>query len=538
MCGQTHEGNKLANDPNNPLYIYPITPVGYLCIPCEVGSEPISFLLDTGAAVTLISRDVWRRVNAKQPTKLQPWANLKLVRVDGYPIEVHGQAPVTIIAQGKALDTEALVGSPLTTKGILGLDSLKKHQATIDVKSRQLLLGGRNCTLSLTEAGTPPTAQPMVCAVTTTCIPPNSEVEVIARLSQPVEGGTWLLEKAPGERHAACVARAVVSPQSDQVVVGLLNPRPEPVNLYKGSRIATLEPVEGHITVAMASEGLGTPANPDEGASVPHEKQELLWGMVEKAGTGLEEGEKTSLYHLLLAYSDIFSSSGADLGRTGVIHHEITTTNHTPIRQPIRRIPPYCREEVQQLLKVMQEKEVIQRSSSPWASLIILVTKKDGSTRFCVDYRKLNKVTRKDAYPLPCIDMTLDTLAGSRWFSTLDLVSGYWQVEVAEADRDKTAFCTTEGLFEFKVMPFGLCNAPATFQRLMDFILAGLNWAHCLVYLDHVIVLGQSFLEHLENLQMVFARLQEAGLKLKPAKRTLFQEEVQLLGHLVSREGV
>ena len=155
-----------------------------------------------------------------------------------------------------------------------------------------------------------------------------------------------------------------------------------------------------------------------------------------------------------------------------------------------------------------------------------------------MDYRKLNEVTRKDAYPLPCIDMTLDTLAGSSWFSTLDLVSGYWQVEVAEADRDKTVFCTTEGLFEFKVMPFELCNAPATFQRLMDFILAGLKWAHCLVYLDDVIVLGRSYTEHLENLQMVFARLREAGLKLKPAKCTLFHEEVQLLGHLVSREGV
>ena len=504
----------------------------------EVGSEPVSFLLDTGAAVSLISRDVWRRVNAKQPTKLQPWSDQKLVGVDGSPLEVHGQVCVSITAQGKALETEALVVSPLTTEGILGLDFLKKHQATIDVRNGQLLLGVSNCTLSLEEAGTTLTTQPTVCAAATICIPPNSEVEVMAHLSQPVESGAWLLEEAPGERHAACVARAVVSPQSDQVVVRLLNPRPEPVKVYRGSRIATLEPVEGHITVAMASEGSGTSANPGEDASVSQEKQELLWGMVEKAGTGLEEGEKMSLYHLLLAYSDIFASSGADLGRTGVIRHEITTTNTAPIRQPIRRIPPYRREEVQQLLKEMQEKDVIQKSSSPWASPIVLVTKKDGSTRFCVDYRKLNEVTRKDAYPLPRIDMTLDTLAGSRWFSTLDLISGYWQVEVAEADRDKTAFCTTEGLFEFKVMPFGLCNAPATFQRLMDFILAGLNWAHCLVYLDDVIVLGRSFSEHLRNLQMVFARLRDAGLKLKPAKCTLFQEEVQFLGHLVSREGV
>ena len=129
---------------------------------------------------------------------------------------------------------------------------------------------------------------------------------------------------------------------------------------------------------------------------------------------------------------------------------------------------PQRRSKVQKLLADMRRDGVIKQSSSPWASPIVLVRKKDGTLRFCVDYHKLNEVTRKDAYPLPRIDDTLSTLAGSRWFTTLDLLSGYWQVEVAEEDRAKTAFCTMEGLFEFNVMPFGLYNAPATFQRLMD----------------------------------------------------------------------
>ena len=152
----------------------------------------------------------------------------------------------------------------------------------------------------------------------------------------------------------------------------------------------------------------------------------------------------------------------------------------------------------------MLAKDVIQRSNSPWASPIVLVQKKDGSTRFCVDYRKVNSITRKDAYPLPRVDDTLDTLSGSCWFTTLDLISGYWQVELEEKDKEKTAFSTPDGLFEFNVMPFGLCNAPATFQRLMDMVLAGLQWTDCLVYIDDIIVVGKTFPQHLQHLTQVF----------------------------------
>ena len=186
----------------------------------------------------------------------------------------------------------------------------------------------------------------------------------------------------------------------------------------------------------------------------------------------------------------------------------------------------------------MHEKKVIQPSKSPWASPIVLVQKKDGSWQFCIDYHKVNAVTRKDAYPLRRIDDTLDTMAGSRWFTTLDLLSGYWQVEVDEQDRAKTAFCTSEGLFEFRVMPFGLCNAPATFQCLMNLTLAGLQFSNCLVYIDDVIVLGRNFEDHLANLCLVLGRLREAGLRIKPSKCALFQKQVLYLGHIVSREGI
>eukprot|EP00731_Ephydatia_muelleri_P006339 Em0003g587a len=194
------------------------------------------------------------------------------------------------------------------------------------------------------------------------------------------------------------------------------------------------------------------------------------------------------------------------LGRTTKLKHIIDTGTAPPIRQYPRRVPPADREVVKELLDQMKRNDVIQPSSSAWASPIVLAKKKDGGVRFCVDFRRMNEVTRKDAYPLPRIDDTLETLSQPQLFSTLDLASGYWQVELAEESREKTAFSTTEGLYEFKVMPFGLCNAPATFQRLMDLVLSGLQWSNCLVYIDDIMIMGKTFQEHLKNMEQVFAR--------------------------------
>ena len=162
------------------------------------------------------------------------------------------------------------------------------------------------------------------------------------------------------------------------------------------------------------------------------------------------------------------------------------------------------RGKVSQLVQEMLEQGIVKHSSSPWASPVVLVAKKDGSTRFCVDYRKLNAVTKLDVHPLPRIDDSLDLLAETKYFSTLDLASGYWQVGMDPDSQEKTAFATDVGLYEFTVMPFGLCNAPATFQRLMECVLAGLSREKCLVYLDDILVMGATFDEHLANLQAVF----------------------------------
>ena len=265
------------------------------------------------------------------------------------------------------------------------------------------------------------------------------------------------------------------------------------VTLAKGSKVASLEALpEQTDDVPVASVQEGT-------RDVPAAKREMLSSIVENID-GLNPQECEQLYALLFEFADVFADGPDDFGRTGKIKHEIVTGDSAPIRQHVRRVPPHRREEIHTLLDEMLQKKVVQPSDSPWASPVVLVKKKDGSSRFCIDYRKVNNITRKDAYPLPRIDDTLDTLAGSQWFTTLDLISGYWQVEMSEKDKEKTAFCTPCGLYEFNVMPFGLCNTPATFQRLMELILTGLQWKSCLVYIDDVIVVGKTFLEHLRYL--------------------------------------
>ncbi len=187
----------------------------------------------------------------------------------------------------------------------------------------------------------------------------------------------------------------------------------------------------------------------------------------------------------------------------------------------------------------MLEAGAIRESASPFSSNVVIVRKKDGGLRFCIDYRKLNKRTVKDAYAIPRVDETLHLLAGAKYFTTLDLKCGYWQVELEERDKPKTAFQVgSMGFYEANRMPFGLCNAPATFQRLMERCMGDMNLRECLIYLDDIIIFSTDFDQHLERLEAVFTRLRQYNLKLKASKCEFFRHEVLYLGHVVSREGI
>ena len=264
---------------------------------------------------------------------------------------------------------------------------------------------------------------------------------------------------------------------------------------------------------------------------------EHLHGMI-PINSELDPKQIRLLCGLLKQYENIFMTPDGKLGRTGLVKHQIHIGDARPIKQAPTRLALAQKQIVEKEIEKMLANDVIEPSESSWASPVVLATKKDGSPRFCIDYRKLNQVTKKDAYPLPNINDCIDALSGSGWFSTLDLASGYWQVEMSEESKPLTAFVTHKGLYQFKVLPFGLTNAPAEFERIMEQVLRGLQWEKCLVYLDDIIIHGHDFQTALDNLKAVFDRIGAANLKLKPKKCNFFQKRVAFLGHVVTPDGV
>jgi transposase InsO family protein len=251
----------------------------------------------------------------------------------------------------------------------------------------------------------------------------------------------------------------------------------------------------------------------------------------------IDENQAKQVTELLERNHMSFSKHENDLGRCTIVKHEIKLKDGaTPLKQTCRRIPPALYDEVKLQIRGMLSNGVIRDSKSGWSSPLVLVRKKDGTTRICVDYRKLNDVTIPDAYALPRIEEGLDLLKGAKWFSTIDLKSGFWQME--EANIDKTAFASPFGHFEFTATPFGLRNAGATCQRTVEKCLGDLNNTICQAYFDDVIIFSETFNEHIDRLEKVLNRLRECDLKIKHSKCQLFRDRVKYLGHMVSHAGV
>jgi len=222
-----------------------------------------------------------------------------------------------------------------------------------------------------------------------------------------------------------------------------------------------------------------------------------------------------ALAQLLIKYQNVFSKNSDDIGRTDLVKHSINTGTAAPLRQPSRRLLLAKRQIEREEIQNMIDRGIIEPSSSPWASPVVLVTKKDGTPRFCVDYRKLNDVTIKDAYPLPNVSECLDALNGAKFFRSLDLNSGYWQVGMKPEDKKETTFTTSMGLYHSVVMRFGLTNVPSTFESLVENVYRGLQWIECLLFMDDIISPSQTVEQGLGRLERICQRLQSAKLKAK-----------------------
>src|SRR5919205_3717079 len=267
--------------------------------------------------------------------------------------------------------------------------------------------------------------------------------------------------------------------------------------------------------------------------------QNKEWNLHQDLHVGpLDQHQHDNFQRLLAENNDVCAKNQMDIGRTAILKHSINTGNAEPIAQTFYKANPMKKEFIKKEIEEMLKKGIIRPSLSPWASPVVVVGKKDGTQRLCVDYRKLNGITKSDRYPIPRIDSLLESFREANWFSGIDLASGYWQVEMSRTDREKTAFIVEQGLYEFNVMPFGLSNAPGTFQHLMNHVLQDFLGKFVAVYLDDIIIFSNSYEQHLDHLNQVFEALRKANLKIKLKKCFFCFPDIEFLGHVVGRNGI
>jgi hypothetical protein len=257
----------------------------------------------------------------------------------------------------------------------------------------------------------------------------------------------------------------------------------------------------------------------------------------------LPDGQTTSatppaLQMVLTEFADVFAEPEG-LPPHRLYDHAITLEpDARPPNSKPYRYSPLQKDEIERQVTEMLRSGIISHSMSPYAAPVLLVKKKDGSWRFCIDYRRLNLATVKNKFPLPIVDELLDELAGATLFSKLDLRAGYHQIRMREEDEEKTAFKTHHGHFHFRVMPFGLTNAPATFQCLMNSIFSDYTRKFVIIFLDDILVYSATLQDHQEHLRLVLARLRQHQLFAKASKCSFAQDRIEYLGHMISKEGV
>ena len=510
-----------------------ISGAGHWFLEGWIGDHSVDFLVDSGSAVTALSCNFYQALaRAGAPVGVLRPTVRRLRGANGSQIDILGGS--SRVVSFLALRTEfPILVCDLSTDAIIGMDTLGSILPhTLDIKKGLLFTeGGLSLQLHRRDAA----LSGRVFTVGHCSIPPCSEA-VLHCTTRTVGGrslpSSGLLEGLMVfvENTGLVVGRTLVDPSGWRVPVLVSN---------FGQETVMVEPFSEISMIAQVSAIQPVMDQPSRTSCDPSMLPDHLQRLLDLTSQDLDNVQRGQLASTLLQFADLFPVPGSALTcHTDGGEHTIDTGTSAPICCAPRRMSPQKIKKEEACVTEMLTSGQIEPIDSPWSAPVVLVTKKDGGTRFCVDYRQLNLATVKDAYPLPRIDDTLDMLAGKRCFSTLDLASGYWQVSLSPEARCKTAFATHSGLFQFKVMLFGLCNAPATFERLMDQVLQGLRWSRCLVYLDDIILFGTTFEDALDNLTLIFERLRTYGLQLKSTICHLFQTSVPFLGHVVGRHGL
>eukprot|EP00112_Aurelia_sp_Birch-Aquarium-sp1_P012429 Seg2613.2 transcript_id=Seg2613.2/GoldUCD/mRNA.D3Y31 product="Transposon Ty3-G Gag-Pol polyprotein" protein_id=Seg2613.2/GoldUCD/D3Y31 len=420
---------------------------------------------------------------------------------------------------GKYFDLPVIIIENFKFDLLLGDEFLRKENFVLDYGKRILKTGGAEVEFE------PLPSECVAILKSVTELPVGTPLRVQAELLGNHCGLALYGDRQLVKTDERVLAAPVVTKADDSnsVWLELVNTTRSDVSLQPGTKVMYLQPFNDLVDNSVQT--------------IVEDEQKQATAPMEDFNLNHLSGEEKTMLFDVLSRHHVWPTPDK-LGKTHLVDLPIDVQGAQPIRQRPYRVPETKRQIIAKEVQKMLLSNVIQPSASPWSSPVVLLEKPNGEYRFCVDYRRINAVTKKDAYPLPRIDETLDALGNARVFSTLDLQSGFWQIPVRESDKEKTAFSTQNGHFQFNSMPFGLANSPATFQRLMDLVLSGLHWTHCLVYLDDVIVFAPSVEEHFKRLDLVLDRIEKAGLTLKPSKCQWLKSSVKFLGHIVSKDGV
>lgn len=515
----------------------------------------VKAIVDTGSSITAISRKLYKELceNGKAEN-LKPFGSMPPQAANGSSLVVDGIVRVCVKIGAKEVMCNAVVVPDLPVEFLLGVDFLWRTNAIISFAHGSLQFANPKTSVPVyttTRAATNVIVEGghVLRIPFTMTLPARSEWVIYTNHAAPFTDGDAMVEPLPLQQLgdipiSVAYALTVYTPKR-QTYVKLFNASRTQVTLYKDQPIGTIRPLANDDTraktLSVFAQGPETPPSTTNKQvkttlEVQHPKltEPLVFDISE---SNLTEQQLAQLSTFLHGNYEVFCKALAAPGSNDA-KLRIDTGDHPPIATRERRRTFHEREEIRRQVRGMLEAKLIRPSTSPWAAPVVLAMKKDGTWHFCIDYRKLNAVTKRDVYPLPRIDDTLDALGKAKYFSTLDFTSGYYQLGVEEVDTAKTAFITADGLFEWIGMPMGLTNAPARFQRTMDLLLSGLTYKSCLVYLDDIIVFSSTFEQHLYDLQVIFQRLKDAHFYLKPSKCRFAVQRTEFLGHIVSSNGV